>query len=336
MSITFDVSPFWKPRELSLEQSEKKMQKNAEKAIREKTPEQAEKILREISLQNFPTPIEFSNSVFERGKRDRETEDAHFLLYLKKGLLAGVCDGHGGRRVADYLCDQFLKRFVDELEMADYNVHQVFEKIFYETAQEVAQEVAWEKQGAVAVVCFIEKETGRVYTATLGDCEAIIYREMWGQLWPISLSCDRKWNKLSEACRAAYAFEKLGSKDRAQKAITKWINSDQPKWLRFPGPYGINVSRSIGDVRWMQLPSKESKYQKRFPATTPKPKITMNYLKSGDRLILASDGLKDLPEEDVVKEIEEFKGNNLARHLGGFASKRGQEDDITVLVIAIQ
>lgn len=340
MSITFVSS--WKPRVFSKDRAEEKMRKNARKAIEEHavTPHLAKKLLEKISFETIQAPIRFSFSAFEKGKKNREIEDVHFFRLMETGLLVGICDGHGGREVADYTCEQFKEQFFDELEKTNYNVHQVFEKIFFRTANEVMQKADWDKQGVVAVVCFLEKKTGRVYTATLGDCEATIYRRIERELWPISISCMRNWSYPKEIDRAANAFKESNQESRAEAIKQQWALSKNPKWMRFPGPCGINVSRSIGDMRWMQA-QRDACSLKIFSSTTSKPKITLNYVQPGDRLILASDGLRDLSEKLIVQEIERFRGNNLARHLCGFASKRRLaerlgEDDVTVLVITIQ
>jgi serine/threonine protein phosphatase PrpC len=172
------------------------------------------------------------------------------------------------------------------------------------------------------VVCYVDKKTHHIYTATLGDSEANIYRKFDDKLKSIPLSCIRDWSSKKDAHRASIA---LG---RPQIAIN-WPKISNPKYLRFPYPFfGINVSRSIGDVLLSGSPEK--------PGVIHKPKITRIQVKSGDLLILACDGLKDYVSDNEIVSILKNPPPNPAKHLVNYAIDEGNSlDNVTVLAIAI-
>lgn len=184
--------------------------------------------------------------------------------------------------------------------------------------------------GATAVISVIDKKTHLIYTATLGDCEANIYRKINGELKSIPLSPVRDWSCEKEALRASiYTGRDEIAKD--------WLTQD-PKRIRFPkkgDPLGdTNVSRAIGDIRFTGTDEK--------PGLIHKPKITVNLWELEDTLILACDGLKDFAYEcAIVKKIKNTnqKDNNLAQvlaeltysRMGMFEGEQG--DNVTVIVV---
>lgn len=289
-------------------------------------PEQAIPPLDSI-LSCEPQPrLKFSYQIAEEKGSFRETmEDAYFYKVTKYGVLTGIFDGHGGREVADFSSTAFNKRFPRHLQKAGGNVRAAFETFFNTIHDEVAKNQIWDRTGSTAIVCFIEKQTNLIYTATLGDSEANIYRYYNGTLKSIPLSCVRDWSHPKEAKRASVALNDPSIAD-------SWPQAAEPKLLRYPSIFrGVNVSRAIGDMHWSEA----------IPfAISHTPKISLNRVLKGDRLVLSCDGLKDYVTEKTIVEIvdDSIKENkNTAAALVNFATDIAQsEDNVTVISISIE
>jgi len=235
-------------------------------------------------------------------------EDAHFYKEMEKGVLTGVFDGHGGSEVSAYASAQFQQRFPKALKQTNGNVHEAFEKVIHQIHQKVANHSAWNDEGSTAVVCYIDNETHQVFTATLGDSEANIYRKTgWGGLSSIPLSCVRDWLSTKDIERLYDIY--------GVKHVRLWMvrNGCNAKYIRSHLYGGVNVSRAIGDVANTGEPGQ--------PRVIHKPKITVNKLKAGDKLILACDGLKDfLPENGVVGIVNNHNSQGLCQRVFGSQS----------------
>lgn len=296
-----------------------KMEKNAKKAVEEhKKKETGVYFLPEKSQlkEVFYPALSFQIFTAEKQGVRPAMEDAHFFQEIEEGIFLGVLDGHGGKEVAEYASAFLQNRFKEVFRQTERNIHQTFTRLIDEIHQEVAKRKEWFMIGTTAVLCFIDKYNHQIYTATVGDSEANLYREVGGKLMSIPLSCVRDWSCPKEAKRAA-TF--LGS---PQIAID-WPKVSNPKHLRYPkSNYGINLSRAIGDMVFAG-------------AVIHKPKITLQQVEVGDILILACDGLKDyVLESEIITQIKQ-KGP-LAKGLVDFALKVKQsQDNITVLTLYI-
>ena len=266
-------------------------------------------------------PLNFSHSAAEAiGVRDF-MEDAHFFKELEQGILIGVLDGHGGSLVAQYASERFSQKFSEALVKTLGNVHQAFEALIHEIHQEVAEKTEWSDIGSTAVLCYVNKYTHIIYTATLGDSEANIYRKNdEGHFQSIPLSCVRDWSSIKDAKRAAIALKN-------PYIASMWPKVGNPKQLRYPSPFfGINISRSIGDIAFA-------------PAVIHKPKITINRLQVNDILILGCDGLKDyVLENEIVDQLHQNEPNeNLAERLVNYAiSIKNSLDNVTIATLHIE
>lgn len=334
----------WKPRALAIDVAAKKMWKNAEKAIDEHAAKfpgsypATDKALPQLEAILNPkpsTPLKFNYCAADAQGIRPSMEDTHFFKEFEKGAFTAVFDGHGGREIAEFASDTFQKKFPEALDKANGNVHQAMEKLIDEIYQEVVAHKEWNQIGSTAVISFIDKNTRQIYTATIGDSEANIYRKIDGNLQSIPLSCVRDWSSESDAERASIA---LGDPNIA----TEWPKIKDGK-IRFPSPfYGVNVSRSIGDC--FLAGTKEK------PGVIHKPKITMNQLQPGDLLVLACDGLKDyVSEKEIIQNIEIAKSENLLSKIITFFTGRNSAsrlvdyainhnhstDNVTVLAIEV-
>lgn len=311
-----------------------KMWKNAKKAIEEhkdkKSPgayavlEEGLPPLESLIVPAFK-PLVFGYQVAE-GQGVRPTmEDAHFYKETDEWVIAGVLDGHGGRQVAEHASQAFQEKFPQRLTDHEGNVHKALNAAIEEIQKEIAQNDEWNYIGSVAVFLFIDKKSSLVYTATIGDSEANIYRVINEQIKSIPLSCVRDWGCKKEARRAGEVLEN-------PVIPVIWPHIAEPKMIRFPFPhYGVNVSRALGDLGWSDIGGKLG--------IITKPKITINQVRDGDFIVLACDGLKDYArEEEIIAQIARHEDpKTLAQHLVDYAlGPKNSKDNVTVMTIFVK
>lgn len=317
---------FWKPRNLSIETAFPKMWKNSLKAIEEHkaTEKVAEPLVVEsiyASLQEAyssdtsASPVNFKCSVDENISLRKKMQDAHFYMETEDSIIAAIFDGHGtdGEHVAKFAakqCHAQLSALLAENRRKFINtIHSIFEKTIDQIHEEVKKNSKWDDQGCTALVCFIDKKTRLLYTATLGDSEATSYVKVAGKMKALPHSVVRCWGSQKDALRAA-----VGQDD--PQIAKEWPVDKYPKELRWDG---INVSRSIGDVG--------RKGERGESIVIQKPKITIGRLQKDSVLVLACDGLKDYISENVSisenviieqigkHQVSQDKGKNLANRL---------------------
>lgn len=342
----------WEPRHLSVKASTKKMWKNSLKAIREHLQknncyrnaqiatdddgyaqlEEALPLLDVFHKPKIEAPLKFTHSRAEAQGLRLNMEDAIFYSEISRGCVAGVFDGHGGKNVSEFARDYFVLNFEEKLQKNNGDPFRTFETMICEIQEYVSKIPAWFTNGSTAVVSFVDKHTHLVYTATLGDSEANIYRTIEGKMKSIPLSCVRDWGSKKDARRASLALQR-------PEIEHEWPSAPNPKTLRigFPGTAHLNVSRAIGD--------RDCAGSELFPGVIHKPKITINRVQSGDTLVLACDGLKDYATETAIaSQIRAYLFNEaqgaaskipLAKQLVDFAITKANSDD-NVSVVTIQ
>ena len=266
--------------------------------------------------------LEFTYSSFEAKGFRPSMEDAHFIVNIKEGLLSGLFDGHGGSEVAKFASSYVQNHFSIFLEKCEGNVYATFHLLLKSLDQEVKMNNAWDDTGTTAVICFIDYTTHLIYTATLGDSEANIYRSDNGKSISIPLSCIRDWSCEKEIKRAKKAPH------------GKLINENQrfvefnPKKISFEhNKFRINVSRAIGDK--ISNPKKKT-------VISCKPKVTVHQIKPKDVVILACDGLKDYVQEHEI--VYRVKGDpkEVAQNLVNYAIEiKHSKDNVSVLVVNV-
>ncbi len=244
----------------------------------------------------------------------KSMEDAHFIKEVGDYTLLGVLDGHSGVDVANFAAQDFQDKFMSLLENSNHDVRQAFRIWFDEVTKEVFKKKELDTKGCTAAISVVDKKRHLIYTATVGDTEANIYRE--GKSIPLSYLLT--WGSPREAKRAADA---LDNPDIA----TNWPKRNNPKGLRFPPVVGLNVSRSIGDKQF-------ATWLNGNPGVIHKPKISVNELKPGDTLVLACDGLKDVASEQEI--IAQLGQENPAQTLVNFALNEKQSNDNVTVIVA--
>lgn len=324
----------WKARAISIEKAISKMWKNAEKAVKEhvkKDPESYATIeeslpaARDIKSDSTLPPLKVSYKSDDAKGPRASMEDVHFFHQNEQAVITGVFDGHGGKKVGELASKMFLEQFFKKLTENQGNVHQTFELLIDELQKQVIQHPLYDCMGTTAVICYIDKQTHRIYTATIGDSEANIYRTINKKLKSVPLSCVRDWSSTKDAKRASIALN-------SPEIETKWPTAPNPKFLRYPFRIGINVSRSIGDGQYLGFSTSAG--------IIHKPKITMNQLAAGDVLIIACDGLKDYVSESEILQLIQNRDPNSKK---SFASElvnhaidtKSAQDNVTVIAIDI-
>lgn len=285
----------WRTKPLSIEEANEEMQGKALSAVAQHYVSSGifaslKEIASEIKELGTKQKISLrcTHHVAEAQGSQKQMEDAHFYKELEKGVLAGVFDGHRGKEVSNFASKQFQERFPKALEEAKGNVHNAFENVVHHIHQDIVKHSSWNAQGSTAVVCYIDKETHKVYTATLGDSEANIYRKsLLGRVTSIPLSLVRHWLHDTEKSRLIKVFGKKQVKERIS------FVGGNPKGMGSRLNQGVNISRVLGNVDQTGTPSS--------PLVIHKPEITVSTLHSGDKLILTCNDLKYfVGEKEIV------------------------------------
>lgn len=274
---------------------------------------------RAIRLPKIKHPLQFLESIEERQGKRSSMEDASFILETDYSLFLGVFDGHGGSMVSSYAARRLSEIFSDYQGPCPKNIEEILKHSFLVVQQEIENlHSNWATTGSTAVVSWIDKKENLLYTATLGDSTANIYRLIKDKWQSIPLSCIRNWS--SKRDRAS-----------AKRALGEEIPfKDTPKEMRHPLPgfsvysgCGLNVSRALGDVA--------------YKGVIHIPKITLIGIVPGDIIILACDGLKDfVAEEEIIEQIGFCKSfRNIAKQLATYAIEEGCSSD-NVSIIALQ
>lgn len=324
---------YWREDLLSPDTALQKMFKNSLKAIIEhqgKDPEFPLDARLIIPVTNpdacpLPTPLSFTATHTEYQGLRETMEDACFTKELPQGYLAGVFDGHGGPAASDLANKRFPDIFEKHLLLSSNHIHYAFEKTMEELHNEIILRCV---EGTTAVVCYIEQKTNRLFTATLGDSEAHIYRLKDGQMNAIPASCVRDWTSSKDAKR----YADVKDEPAYEKFLTGLAHNPRAKeYARFKG---LNVSRALGDLAL--------NYENGRRAVIQKPKITVHQILTGDIVTLACDGLKDyVPETVTAKTILDHTLNthpkqSCSKLLVLDAIRYDSSDNITVVTIHVE
>lgn len=305
-----------------------KMLKNSKKAIEEHlkkescggyaSVEEGLPTLEEIKAK-VSSNLYIEHSTAENiGNRIR-MEDFQFVKAIDQGVLAGIFDGHCGTKVAEYANDFFQHEFELTLNRNQGNVLHTIYELFQELENQVVDNEEWYKKGSAALLCFIDRQ-GIIYTATLGNSEANIYRKVGESIKSIALSCVRNWSSQKDAKRAAEAMNR-------PDIATTWPEVEKPEELEYEG---LKVSRTIGDKFWKEMGSES--------ALTHKPKITVNKLKAGDVVVLASDGLKGVASEyNIFHQVTDTRTDlPIAERLVNYAVNiKATRDNVSVIGLTV-
>lgn len=269
----------------------------------------------------------------KQGKR-KEMEDTHLFLQGRQGTLAGIFDGHSGKRAAEYVQERVNVIFFSTLQKNKGDVRKTFMDVFDQIEQEIVQGAADKNSGTAAVLSFIHPKTNKIYTATIGDSEANIYRmvtvksngHFQSAMRSIPLSCLRNWTSPKDRARLQLAQPERNLDDEFQGPNHKY-------YARYPED-GINLSRALGDEEVKALAPTV------FLTPNPlihKPKITVEQLYPGDQVVIACDGLRDFVREDEIIRQLAVPSKSLAKQLVSYAIRdKRSTDNVSVMVLKVE
>jgi len=267
-----------------------------------------------VGGRSDPIPSSFSIEIEQKmgwNPNKKQAEDVALSKQWEGGTLLGVFDGHGGKGVAEYASNRFSTLFAYELNKHEGHVPSTFRDLFAKIEEEVQDKEEFTFQGSTAVLCFLDTKTNTVYTATLGDSAAYLYPKENNRVAPLSIW--GRWN-----AEESKRIEKHGGELISSGRTSRDGQIVYRGYLR--GAY-IEPSRSFGDSSFGAMLSKE-------------PFITATKISQGDTLILASDGILDLSERDILTAFEETKktGSLISEELCKRAAKVSA-DDLTVIAL---
>lgn len=298
------------------------MRENTAKALQEhKDKDKMDRSVYPCSSQIRKKTLEglaLEHEVSAKQGRRATMEDAHLFEEIEGGYLAGIFDGHGGKKVADAAAQRFPKVFPRALEKKSGDI----QAAFYTTFQEIQKGIAKRKDclfmGSTAVVSYIQKN-GEIYTATVGDSEAFLYRtDEKGDLLSIPLSVVRDWSHPEEVQRVLG----MAKTPQERQNIERWRNYPEPKRLRVGNGkgMGLNVSHALGDFS--------------YPQVNPKPIVTVQQWKRGDRLGLFCDGVVDFASQREIVETIKDHPVQTAGKIADFALRyKRSTDNISAMMV---
>lgn len=180
-------------------------------------------------------------------------------------------------------------------------------------------------QGCTAVVSYIDKTTGLIYTGVLGDAEAAIYRkDASGKIKAIPLTRIIDWTDPEEFDRAQKNYESNPGPWGADSP-KKWEENDLGPKNRHP-KNGPDSSRALGDTP--------------CDALSQEPLITVRPFLPGDKVALSCDGIGNYLSLAKRAELAgNYSGEILAKQFCRVAKANMNErnsDNMTVIIIEAQ
>lgn len=339
-----------KLKEVSEEDAERRMQRNLKKAHDDHVIKGDGSSLYyhnvEGDVKNTKPffPMQFSISTFaEKGKRS-SMQDAHFVLENEQGLLFGVCDGHNGDEVAKYVSQRIQEIFFSTLKEVNDDVYKALQLAFHTIHTEVEENDTFAFIGTTVVVSYIPKNKNQIYTLTIGDSEAFIYRQVGKTNKIIPLSCVRNWASPKDRKKFMKAHQiHSWTIDHIRANAHKWGKAQElhnrffihPALLYMPADCTqmtakgekvrqLNVSRAVEGNAFSKISSKG--------------KITVCPIEEGDVVLAVCDGVTESTSPNFLgnklQDTPEFK--NFAKEVVVYALTRRSNDNLTAVGVKIQ
>jgi serine/threonine protein phosphatase PrpC len=250
-----------------------------------------------------------------QGKRPSQ-EDQHIHILNLDGSnkeisninLFGVFDGHGGKKVSQYLRSNLPNLFLNKIDENIYDSKSSFKKYAYKVYDFLQNNLKEKHPRAVeycgSTACAVIHSKNNCWVLNVGDSRAVMCNKK-GEA--VQLSVDHKPNLPEEKER----IEKLGGK----------IVYDGSDWRIKT----LSLSRAFGDLDCS-------------PYVTHVPDIYKYKIDSKDKfIIIACDGLWDaLTNKEAIEYIRDLQfknfSGNYAKQLGNYALEKGSHDNVTVIV----
>lgn len=266
------------------------------------------------SLKLVPQPLRKAVTVFEMQGARPTAEDALLIRIRGDWLAFALFDGHGGSLVSKALVrpsssTNLLDKLLDHVCRDGKLIQKLVNKIY----RAIDDRFALIKGGSTAIVCLINRVSGRVYFLNLGDSRAVAIRG-YGK---IGATKDHKPDGVGEEARikGEGGFVTLGRCARVDGRIA--------------------VSRAFGDFHckpWSNVDERRHYHMGIIPDI-----YTFN-LKDIETIILACDGVWDVVENNEVVAIlsdANRLGYDPAEFLCKKACQLGSGDNISAQVINV-
>ncbi len=274
-------------------------------------------------------------------KKDTNAQlDFQFVENRGDYILTGFFHGIGSKEVAQYANENFSKYFQEESVTHSFPPD-TLSRVVYKIQKEVEQKKEWDAKGTAAVLSYIDRANGIVYTCTIGNCEAFIYHNITTSqtqnlsqtsgfqtfmtiktsVTPpsnleqtekkvIPLSPLRNWHVPQEEARVRNESRVHFNIDAAEeRAVLATLDSKKhPK---------ITVSRNIGCRIYR-------------PSITCEPEFTIQRLEKGDQLVLSNKSLFDAVHHTEIAEVLSSK-ENLSQKLCELAAEKRTQSSTVVI-----
>lgn len=245
------------------------------------------------------------------GMRGKTNEDRYAVSAFtspssgKPALLAIVSDGIGGHRAGEVAADIAVETISRNIAAQDtQDPVSALREALHAASQAVINQAEGDEErkgmGATAACCWIIGD--QLYTATIGDSRIYLLRD--GRIQ--QLSTDHTW--IQDAIDQGLLSAGQGKNHPNAHVIRRYLGSKQPL---------------VPDTR-LRLHAGESDEQAEANQGLQ--------LLRGDRLLLCSDGLTDLVEdEEINSHLGHGKSESALRALIDLANARGGHDNITLV-----
>jgi len=233
----------------------------------------------------------------------------------------GVYDGHGGRRAADFLCDN-LHVFLCNAKSRGHDVPEALTAALRQAEEEFngiaeAEDLTDGSTAAVAII-----DGARLVVGSVGDSELVLCRD--GKALPL--------------CEVHNPGKNPAEAQRVQREGGLLVDARVAHPLA-PRAYSLSLSRAIGD-----FPFKSALLTRGHPSgVTADPDVHEVQLTAADEfLILACDGLWDVlsHQEAVDSALAALRASDdpqaVAERLVAEAYARGSTDNISVLLVTLR
>nr|BAN40449.1 protein phosphatase 2C, putative [Entamoeba invadens] len=256
-----------------------------------------------------------------------QMEDAHVIIpdlnkqYKIKGdqmALFAIFDGHGGKEAAQVAQEVFPEILVKENDFKLANYEKALYSAFLKTDQEVLKRSEAERWNNGCTACVVLLVGKRLYTANLGDAEAVL-----GVTEPKEKGC--KPMPLSTKHNPTDDAEKKRIEEAGGQVVCGRINGI------------LAISRSFGDIEFKYPHNKSMK-----DFVSPIPALQMTPIgKNNPFLILTCDGLYEkMNYEELItltyESIEKHKKKEfdaVAKDMVEESLKKGSMDNHTAIVV---
>jgi len=279
-----------------------------------------------------PSPLElFCTTASLKGRRPH-MEDVDLVMASpnRDGHLVAIFDGHGGRAVAEKVASIFRERFFAAFEQNRYDPIQVFTDFCLEAQKETPEILA----GSTGLFAHFDEDSNYLTVGNVGDSELHVYKKTEDGVIGIPVSDARNWTHPEEEARYLSVVD-----DEEMKAA--WLAIDNPDNRRFPGVTkqadgtivngGVNAPRVFGGKLWWHT----NKEGQKVTAFSSEPIVTCFQPESGDKIVLACDGIwKAVNEQRLIDEVitPHWDAPDLATRIIKYAYNVGSTDNLTAIV----